>query len=224
MESKPKIKALVFDAYGTLFDVESVSVLGDEIFPGQGASLSRLWRAKQLEYTWLRSLMDRYEDFWQVTDAALRFAAKTLGLDCNQSIRARLMEEYLRLRPFQEVAAALVQMSVLPLAILSNGSPAMLQAVVSHAGLSKLFVQIISVDEVKVYKPDPRVYELASRKLGVEKAEIGFVSSNCWDAMGAKSFGFTTYWVNRLHLPLDELGFTPDAVLKTLANLPPCLR
>lgn len=223
MESNFRVKALVFDAYGTLFDTESVSARIQEIYSERGAGLSRLWRTKQLEYTWLRSLMERYEDFWRVTEDALVFSAKSLGLDCGEAVRARLMNEYLLLKPYPEAAGALQSLSRCPLAILSNGTAEMLDAVVTHARLDAVFTQLISVDEVKVYKPDPRVYELAPRKLGVEKREIGFVSSNCWDVMGAKSFGFATIWVNRSNASADELGLAPDVEIITLADLPACL-
>jgi 2-haloacid dehalogenase len=181
--------------------------------------LSQLWRTKQLEYTWLRSLMGRYEDFWQITESALVFAAKALGLDCTPAMRDRLMDQYLRLKPFPEVLDALRSLSRYRLAILSNGSPRMLETVVNHGGLAQLIPHVISVNDVKIYKPSPRVYELATLKLGVEKAAIGFVSSNCWDVMGAKSFGFRTYWVNRSNVPADELGVVADRRLESLAGL-----
>jgi 2-haloacid dehalogenase len=219
--TESNIKAMVFDAYGTLFDVHSVIALCNELFPRQGAALSEKWRAKQLEYTWLRSLMGRYEDFWQVTEAALVFACSALHLDCTPAMRARLMQEYLRLEAFPEVVSALQLLSPRPLAILSNGNTRMLQTVAKCCGIDHFFAHVISVDEVKTYKPSPRVYELAPQKLKVDKTTIGFVSSNCWDVIGAKAFGFQTFWVNRSGLPCDQLGFTPDVVLKSLAELPP---
>src|SRR2546425_8838100 len=147
-----RIKALAFDAYGTLFDVHSVISACNQNFPDQGAALSQRWRAKQLEYTWLRSLMGRYEDFWQVTESALVFACKSLSLSCPPGTRAQLMEAYLRLDPYTEVREALKTLSNYPLAILSNGSPRMLHAVVKSAGLEGVFSHVISVDEVKIYK------------------------------------------------------------------------
>jgi 2-haloacid dehalogenase len=213
------VKALVFDAYGTLFDVHSVVEYCEQVFPGKGELVSRTWRAKQLEYTWLWSLMDEYEDFGRVTDAALKFACKSLGQPCDRDIRDRLMEAYLYLTPFPEVKEALGRLSHLPLAILSNGSPAMLAPLVKHAGLEGAFAHVLSVDEVKVYKPSPRVYELAPRKLGVPKEEIGFVSSNCWDATGAKAYGFQVFWINRGAAVPDELGHAPNAVLGSLLEL-----
>ncbi len=219
-----RIKALVFDAYGTLFDVHSVVSACNESFPGQGAALSQAWRAKQLEYTWLRSLMGRYEDFWRVTESALQFACKSLGLECPPARRARLMEAYLHLDPFPEVRQALSNLSDYSLAILSNGSPRMLRAAVESAGFKGVFSRVISVDEAKIYKPSPRVYRLAPEKLHVAKTAIGFVSSNGWDVIGAKSFGFWTCWVNRSRAPADELGFAADGTVNTLTDLVDALR
>ncbi len=219
---KPNLKAIVFDAYGTLFDVHSIIVLCEQLFPTRGEALSRAWRARQLEYTWLQSLMGRYEDFEQVTEAALRFACRSLHLPCEPATRAQLMDAYLHLDPFPDVRPTLEALSNFPLAILSNGSPRMLRAVVEHASLTRAFAHIISVDEVKVYKPSPRVYQLASQKLGHTPSEIGFVSANGWDAGGGKAFGFQTYWLNRAQVPEEELGAgaAPDKIINTLTELP----
>jgi len=217
--AKKRIKALVFDAYGTLFDVHSVISACDQSFPGHGAALSQAWRAKQLEYTWLRSLMGRYKDFWQVTESALVFGCKSLGLSCLPGTRAKLMETYLRLNPFPEVQQALGALSGYLLAILSNGSPRMLKAAVESAGLKGIFRHTLSVDEAKIYKPSPRVYRLAPQKLRVSTNAIGFISANFWDIAGAKAFGFHTYWVNRSKAPAEELGLVPDATLSSLADL-----
>jgi 2-haloacid dehalogenase len=214
------IQALVFDAFGTLFDPYSVQSAAEKWFPGSGEALSRLWRAKQLEYTWLRSLMNRYEDFWQVTESALDFSCLTLQLGRNLSVRAELMHEYLRLNPYPDVAATLGELSGIPLLILSNGSPRMLDAVVDHAGLSKSFSALLSVDQVKTYKPSPAVYQLAVDKTGLEKGAIGFVSSNSWDVAGAGSFGFQTFCINRAGAIPDQLGVAPSAVLTSLSELP----
>jgi len=213
------VQALVFDAYGTLFDVHSVVELCEQLYPGKGETFSRSWRAKQLEYTWLRSLMGEYQDFERITEAALRYACRSLGQACDQGVRDRLMDAYLHLSPFPEVRGALGRLSGLPLAILSNGSPGMLQPLVKNTGLETAFAQIISVDEVKIYKPSSRVYELAPRKLGVAKEAIGFVSSNFWDAAGAQCYGFQVFWINRAGAVPDELGHAPDAVLNSLAEL-----
>jgi 2-haloacid dehalogenase len=212
--------ALVFDAYGTLFNVHSVVALCDELWPGKGAQLSQLWRTKQLEHTWLRSLMGRYEDFAHVTEAALRYACAALALPYDDAKRSRLMRAYLHLAAFPEVKDALARLHGIELAILSNGAPAMLQDLVTNAGLSAAIPRVLSVDEVGIYKPSPRVYQLAVDRLGVPARAIGFVSSNGWDAAGAKAFGFRTFWVNRAGAPVDPLGVAPDHVIGSLADLP----
>jgi 2-haloacid dehalogenase len=216
---KSGIQAIVFDAYGALFDVHSVIAQCDRTFPGKGAELSQLWRAKQLEYTWLRSLTGKYEDFWVVTESALVFACGSLGLSCPPQARRELMESYLRLETFPEVRPTLAKLSRYKLAILSNGSPAMLAPVVENAGLKDVFTYVISADEVKIYKTSPRVYGLVSRHVGVSDSAVAFVSSNFWDIAGAKSFGFWTCWVNRGKLPEDELGVRPDVTLDALDGL-----
>ena len=214
------LDALVFDAYGTLFDVNSVVGLCDELWPGKGERLGQLWRTRQLEYTWQRSLMQRYEDFSHVTEAGLRYACAALGLSLGDAQRRRLMDAYLHLAAFPEVREALASLSGLRLAILSNGSPAMLDPVVANAGLGGVFKAVISVDGLKQYKPAPAVYQLAVDRLRVPKERIGFVSSNCWDACGAKSYGFTTFWINRSGAPVDELGAAPDHIIRNLTELP----
>ena len=211
--------AIVFDAYGTLFDVHSVAALADELFPGHGDALSQRWRAKQLEYSWTLSLMGRYEDFWHVTDHALTFACHALALACTPEQHDRLMKSYLRLTAFPDAAAGLKQLSGRTLAILSNGSPAMLAAVVSSAGLGGVFTQVLSVDELRVYKPNPRVYRLAADRLRIRPSSVLFVSSNAWDVGGAKAFGFRTCWVNRDGAPPEELGLGADIVVKRLTEL-----
>jgi 2-haloacid dehalogenase len=213
------IKALVFDAYGTLFDVHSVIAECDAAFPGKGMALSQLWRTKQLEYTWLRSLMGRYIDFEAVTAAALNTACRMLGLALDQSTSRRLLGAYRSLALFQEVPAALERLRGRKLAILSNGSPEMLNAVVRHARLERLLDAVISVDELKIFKPHPSVYALATTAFALEPAEIGFVSSNFWDVSGATSFGFKTFWINRTGQIPDDLGFSPAAVLQSLDQL-----
>ena len=220
------LRALVFDAYGTLFDVHSLVELCEQIWPGKGAALSQLWRAKQLEYTWQRSLMRRYEDFARITEAGLRYACAALGLQLDEERRRALMGAYLKLSTFPEVRGALAALKAwkLKLAILSNGSAAMLRPLVANAGLRSLMGIVISVDPKKIYKPAPAVYRLATQRLRVPKTAIGFVSSNCWDACGAKSFGFRTFWINRGDAPVDELGAAPDHVIKSLDELPGLLR
>ena len=214
-----KLKAVVFDAYGTLFDVHSVVTLADTLFPGRGAELSRLWRGKQLEYTWLRSLMGRYADFATITREALAYACDVLHLPLDAKKSAHLMAAYDDLALYPDAQEALAALSGFKLAILSNGSPAMLGPLVSNARLDKTIATVISVDEVKIYKPDPRVYRLAPERLAVTTKEIGFVSSNYWDAAGAKSFGFNVFWINRAGAQPDALGAAPDAMLAKLTEL-----
>ena len=216
-----EISALVFDAYGTIFDVHSVTRQAELLFPGKGAALSAAWRAKQLEYTWLRSLMGRYEDFSRVTVAALEWAIESLGLEADDAARRSLLDEYRRLAPFPEVPAALGKLALAkPLAILSNGHPEMLDAVVDHNGLrAKFRGGVLSVHPAKVFKPHPSVYRIAEEALGVSRALMGFVSSNGWDAAGAKSFGFRTFWINRSGAPVERLGVRPDEIVKDLGEL-----
>jgi 2-haloacid dehalogenase len=210
-------RALVFDAYGTLFDVHSVLRRCESFFAGRGAALSQLWRAKQLEYTWQRSLMGRYAPFSTVTREALAYACEALGLELTAERMEALMGEYNMLSPYPDVAQAMDRVSGKKLAILSNGSPDMLEPLVQHAGLA--LDAVLSVDEVGVFKPAPAVYELAVSRLGIARDDIGFVTSNCWDALGAKSFGFTVCWINRGGAPLDRLGFQPDRIVKSLHEI-----
>jgi 2-haloacid dehalogenase len=215
----PPIRGYVFDAYGTLFDVHSVIEAGREITTDP-AALSATWRQKQLEYTWLRALMGRYEDFWAVTGAALRYAIRRLGLTATEAQMARLLEAYLSLTPFPEVKAALTRLEGRPRAILSNGSPRMLDAAVASSGLGPLLQHVISVDAVKTYKPSPQVYALGPKAVGIPAGELLFVSSNAWDVTGAKAFGYQVAWCNRADAPAEELGPTPDHVVSRLDQLP----
>ena len=213
------LQCVVFDAYGTLFDVHSVAALANEIFPGHGATLSRLWRSKQLEYTWQRTLMGRYEDFAVVTRDALDYACRSLNLELEAGDARRLMDAYRSLHAYPEARAALESLLPRRLAILSNGSPAMLMPVVENAGLASFFDHVLSVDELKLYKPHPRVYQFACDKFAVDAAQIGFVSSNFWDVSGAAHFGFASFWVNRSNAIPDPLGATPRATLSQLTEL-----
>jgi 2-haloacid dehalogenase len=208
------LEAFVFDAYGTLYDVHAVMQRCESFFAGKGLQLSQLWRAKQLEYTWQRSLMQRYVPFSTVTREALAYACETLGLELTAERMEALMGEYNMLASYPDVPRALSRLKGRKLAILSNGSPDMLGPLVQHSGLR--FDAVLSVDELKMFKPAPQVYELAASRLQIPKDRIGFVSSNCWDALGAKSFGFSVYWINRAGAPLDRLGFKPDRIGKTL--------
>ena len=212
-------RAFVFDAYGTLFDVHSVVEAGRAI-TGDPQALSALWRQKQLEYTWLRSLMDRYVDFWEVTQQALSFALRRLGLQPSPSQATALMEAYLSLATFPDVGPALQRLAGVPLGILSNGSPRMLEAAVRSSGLEGTFSHVLSVDAVQVYKPSPAVYALGPKVLGSPADELLFVSSNAWDVAGAKAFGYRVAWCNRVGAPPEELGVVPDHVVSRLDQLP----
>lgn len=218
------LRALVFDAYGTLFNVHSVMTTCEALFPGKGRELSQLWRAKQLEYSWLRSLMGRYVDFNQVTRESLQFACQALALTYSDTALAELNQAYRTLALFDDTFPTLQQLRrqhpAVKLAILSNGAAEMLNAVVAYNKLDDILDAVLSVDEVGIFKPDPRVYQLGCDRFGVDRDQIGFVSSNGWDAAGAKSFGFKTFWINRTTAPVDALGVTPDRVLNSLAELP----
>jgi 2-haloacid dehalogenase len=215
----PALRGYVFDAYGTLFDVHSVVEAGREI-TDDPAALSMIWRQKQLEYTWLRSLMGRYEDFWSVTGAALRYAVRRLGLTATDAQLARLLDAYLTLAAFPEVTRALERLAGRPRAILSNGSPRMLEAAVRASGLGAALQHVLSVDAARTYKPSPEVYALGPKALGIPAAELLFVSSNAWDVAGAKAFGYQVAWCNRTGAPPEELGFPPDHVVGRLDELP----
>jgi 2-haloacid dehalogenase len=219
--------AFLFDAYGTLFDVHSVAALAEHLAPQQGAALSRLWRTKQLEYTWLQSLMATpahpREDFAALTAKALDYAIAALALPLDREARQRLLDAYLTLAPFPGTAAALGALAPRPRWILSNGTLAMLEPLVQSTGLSALLDGILSVDAAGIYKPSPRVYALGTKRLGLPPEQIGFVTSNGWDAAGAKAFGFTTYWVNREDAPIERHGPAPDFLVGGLADILPLI-
>jgi 2-haloacid dehalogenase len=226
------IRALVFDAYGTLYDVQSVLAKAETLCPGKGELVSQLWRLKQLEYTWLRSLMQEYEDFWSVTGAALDFALRAAGAEPDEAIRAPLMENYLHLDPYPEAREALAALGGRKLAVLSNGSPRMLRELLANSGLDRWIEAALSVDPVRAYKPYPSCYALVEPALGVAKPEVLFVSSNSFDAVGAKAFGFQVAWVRRrgggaaptmyamLRGRTEELGHAPDHTIAALTDLP----
>lgn len=192
------IKAFVFDAYGTLFDVHSVSDVTDAAFPGYGDYITQIWRMKQLEYSWLRSLMGRYEDFWAVTREALDYSLRTLELRADPQLFDDVAEAYNRLSPYPDAEEALNGLTSHRLAILSNGSPGMLSTLVRHSRLDRSLERVISVDAKRVYKPDQRAYELVEEEMGVKPEEVAFVTSNGFDACGAKSFGFTVIRIDRV--------------------------
>ncbi len=214
------IQACVFDAYGTLFDVHS-AVAQHSVRLVDATAVSTLWRTKQLQYTWLRTLMGRYVEFWQVTGDALDFALETHQVN-DSSLREDLMQAYLELSCYPEVPLALKALCQrgIRCAILSNGSPAMLAAAVENAELVDRFSAVISVDPIQIYKPDPRVYQMAVDELQLEPAQIAFQSSNAWDAVGAAAFGFQVVWVNRFGQQPERLGVQGAAELKSLESLP----
>jgi 2-haloacid dehalogenase len=238
------IRALVFDAYGTLYDVQSVRNLATELCGDKGELITQLWRLKQLEYTWLRSLMRCYEDFWSVTRAALEFSLTSVGIAPGASLCDRLMDKYLHLDLHEEAAQALESLRDYKLAILSNGSPNMLDALVQSSGLAGRFADVISVDRAKLFKPDPGCYALVEPALGVSKEEVMFVSSNGFDVAGAKRYGFRVTWIERggaaptprdsgigptefcrlIRGRAEQLGYAPDYRVTRLTDLAPLVR
>jgi 2-haloacid dehalogenase len=215
------IKACVFDAYGTLFDISSIARGAQDALGEQWRALSDLWRTKQMQYSWLRGLAGHHADYWQVTSDALDFAMQTLKID-NPILRQRLMSLHYCLSPYPEVPPVLQQLKAagMKLAILSNGTPDMLESAVENAGLAGLFDAVISVEEIGVYKPHPSVYGLAPARLGMASDEICFLSANSWDAYSAKAFGFQVLWCNRFGQVPENLPATPDAEISDLSPLP----
>ena len=222
-----QVDALVFDAYGTLFDVQSVVAVAEGLFPGHGESLSRLWRSKQLEYSWLQSLMlsptQRRDDFAAITAQALDYAADMLKLQFTAAIRHRLLDAYFDLSPYPDAAPALEALAPMPRLILSNGTRAMLEPLAASTGIALHLDAVLSVDAAGIYKPSPRVYQLAVDHLKLPPERIGFVSSNGWDAVGANAFGFSAIWVNRAAAPVERHGPKPDHTIASLAELPALL-
>jgi 2-haloacid dehalogenase len=242
------IKAVVFDAYGTLYDIQSVAAVTEEAFPGYGEIVTQIWRIKQLEYTWLRSLMRRYQDFSVITRDSLAYTLKVLGLEHDSGVFERIMDKYLHLDLYPEAAAALAAMRDRKLAILSNGSTGMLNTLVRNTGLDRVLDATISIDSKKIFKPAPEAYSLIESVLGVPPAEVLFVSSNPFDACGAKAFGLNVAWIERvtpeamasacvkndlvppltmfkaIRMQMDELGLEPDSRIRTLADLPELLK
>jgi 2-haloacid dehalogenase len=238
------IKAIVFDAYGTLYDVQSVADITEDAFPGYGEIITQVWRIKQLEYTWLRSLMRRYEDFAQVTRDALAYTLDSLGLQYDDDSFARIIDKYEHLDLYPDALAALSAIKDRKLAILSNGSPEMLNALVENTGLDEVLDATLSVHPQKVFKPAPDAYTPIESELGVKPADVLFVSSNPWDACGAKAFGLNVAWIERvtpeamalacvesdlvapltmfkaIRTQMDELGITPDHRIRSLSELP----
>jgi 2-haloacid dehalogenase len=238
------VAAIVFDAYGTLYDVQSVADITEDAFPGYGEIITQVWRIKQLEYSWLRSLMGRYADFSTVTADSLAYTLRVLGLTCDGELFARILDKYLDLDLYPDAPAALSAMRGRKLAILSNGSPGMLGALVENSGLAPVLDAVISVDDNKVFKPAPPAYALIEAKLGVAPGEVLFISSNPWDVCGAKAFGLRVAWIERvspeamalacvksdlvapltmfkaIRTQMDELGLAPDHRIRSLSELP----
>jgi 2-haloacid dehalogenase len=238
------VKAVVFDAYGTLFDIQSVAAVTEEAYPGYGEIITQIWRIKQLEYTWLRSLMRRYQDFSVITRDSLAYTLRCLGLNSDADVFERIMEKYLHLDLYPDAMATLAALRGRKLAILSNGSPDMLNTLVRNSGLDRVLDATISVDSQKIFKPSPDAYWLIESTLGVAPAEVLFVSSNPWDACGAKAFGLNVAWIERvtpeamalacensalvppltmfkaIRMQMDELGLEPDYRIRALGELP----
>ena len=213
-----RVDAVAFDLFGTLLEVASVGPAAAEV-TDDPAALVDLWRQKQIEYTWLRSLMGRYQDFWATTGDALDYSLDRLDIAVDESTRSGLMKAWLYVRTYPEVTGALDALAPRQLAVLSNGNPEMLESTLATGGIRDRFAHVLSVDDVGVYKPHPSVYELAVKAFGLPAEQILFVSSNPWDAAGAKTFGFTVAWVNRAGAPFERLGVTPDLVVTDLAAL-----
>jgi 2-haloacid dehalogenase len=238
------IKAVVFDAYGTLYDVQSVADVTEDAFPGYGGIITQVWRIKQLEYSWLRSLMGRYQDFAAVTRDSLAYTLRCLGLDYEEATFGRIIDKYLHLDLYADALDALAALKGKKLAILSNGSPDMLNALVKNSGLDRVLDATISVDAKKIFKPNPAAYTLIEEQLGITPREVLFISSNPWDACGAKSFGLNVAWIERvtpeamalacvesetvapltmfkaLRTQMDELGIEVDHRVHSLSELP----
>ena len=238
------IQAVVFDAYGTLYDIQSVAAVTEEAFPGYGEIITQIWRIKQLEYTWFRSLMRRYVDFSVITRDSLAYTIRVLGLTHDAATFERIMDKYLHLDPYPDAKATLGRLKGRKLAILSNGSSDMLNTLVHNTGLDQILDATISIDSQRIFKPSPDTYGLIEARLGVRPAEVLFVSSNPWDACGAKAFGLKVAWIERvtpeamalacvkndlvppltmfkaLRMQMDELGVKPDYRIHGLLELP----
>jgi 2-haloacid dehalogenase len=238
------IKAVVFDAYGTLYDIQSVAAVTEDAFPGYGDIITQIWRIKQLEYSWLRSLMRRYEDFSVITRESLAYTIRALGLKHDAATFERIMDKYLHLDLYPDALSALASLKDRKLAILSNGSSDMLNGLVRNSGLDRVLDATISVDQKRVFKPAPEAYTLIETRLGMRPDEVLFVSSNPWDVCGAKAFGLNVAWIERvtpeamalacinsdvvapltmfkaLRTQMDELGVKPDYRIHALSELP----
>jgi 2-haloacid dehalogenase len=222
MQSSPVApRAVLFDAYGTLFDVYSVGLRAEQLFPGHGERLALLWREKQIDYTRLLTMSGRYKPFWEVTRAGLRYAAARLSLTLDDAAEEQLMNQYRHLSAFPENREVLVELNRrgIVAGILSNGDPQMLGVAVKSAGLTELLTHVLSVHGVQRFKTDPAAYALGPQALKMPATDILFVSSNGWDAIGATWFGYTTLWVNRAGLPLEQLDTAPSRTGSSLRDV-----
>ncbi|HSY70525.1 MAG TPA: haloacid dehalogenase type II [Edaphobacter sp.] len=215
-----KIKAIAFDGF-TVFDARPVAALAERVFPGHGEEMSALWRTRQFEYTWLRTVGHQYVNFWQVTEEALSFSCKSLKLELTTPDRDRLMQSYLELKAWPDALLALkgLKASGLRLAFLSNFTVTMLDQAVKNSGLEGIFDDHLSTDRVRAFKPDPRAYGMAMSAFGLQREEIAFAAFGGWDAIGAKWFGYPTFWVNRAHAVTEQLGVVPDGAGSDLNDL-----
>lgn len=213
------IKAFVFDAYGTLFDVHSVIEKCNELFPDKGKEISQVWRQKQLEYSFLRQLMGTYTTFHSITRDALHYACVQVGVDLTDDKEKELLDAYQELTHYEEVGGVLGELKSYQTAIFSNGSLDMLSPLVEQSSFGHLLDEVLTVDEVKQFKPTPMAYQLVLKKLGVKREEVLFMSSNPWDIAGAANFGFHTAWINRGDKVMDELGVKPDFVYRDLNGI-----
>lgn len=218
--AQPKIRAIAFDAF-TTFDPRPIIARAEQLYPGRGAELANAWRTRQFEYAWLRTLTGRYINFWRVTEDALVFAAQALKLDLPLAKRQQLLQSLLDLRPWPDAVPAIqsLQAAGIRMAFLSNFTAAMLDALVHNAGLVEVFEPHLSTDRVRAYKPDPRAYQMGVEAFRLPREEIAFAAFGGWDAAGAKAFGYPTFWVNRMQLPVEQLGIAPDAIGTTLHDL-----
>lgn len=217
---QPRFKAVAFD-YFVLFDAGSVAPEVEKAFPGKGAEFTKLWRSKQFEYGFLRSITDRHEDFFKVTGDALDYTAAAMNLELTPATRQALLDAYLHLKPWPDTVAALRKLKAAGVRIITiaNFSPQMLQANADAAGIADLFDELLSTADNGSYKPEPRAYALGMQHLGLDKDEIAFAAFGGWDAYGAKNFGYATYWVNRFHLPPEQLGLQADRSSNDLQGL-----
>ena len=215
------IKAIAFAAFGTVLDVYSIGVLAEDLFPGKGAQLATIWRDKQIEYTRVRTLSDKYANFWQVTVDALTYSCEFLNLDLTEASRDRLMRQYAELSAFPENVEQLMRLreAGITLSVLSNGTPWMLEQAMEASGLAEYFEHVLSVESVERFKTAPEAYQMGPDALGSKATNILFVSSNCWDICGATWFGYRTIWLNRYGLPLDRLGVRPHRIGSSLQDV-----